>query len=435
MDVPFASPLQEPETPVSVQRYETDDGTRWRVRWREGGGRMRSRTVMGKREALALDADLRARKFKGEPLPRAGKETLAAAFDEWWRLRASNLSENTQRTYLAAWNAHVRDRFDSHRLGTLVSEPQLFEELTADMRDRGVGPAAQRKVLVVISAVLTSAVEWRKIATNPVWGLRKPPSTRQRLPRPFPPVVVERIRLHMIRRATKDPAGARTICDALLVSMLSYGGLRPGEALALRFSDIGQRTIGVDKSISDRVEGPTKTGAVRSVPLVTPLRDDLEYWGSYAYNDDDSLVFPTLDGRHWSRSDFNNWRNRVWKPIMQNLATADRLERLATARPYDCRGSFVSLHLRAGASPLEVAAWAGHSPSIMFRHYANVIEELVGEPVLSAEEQILRARAAVDARRKEELDELVADLMEHPTLAAAGESGAAQVFYAPVTDT
>ena len=38
-------------------------------------------------------------------------------------------------------------------------------------------------------------------------------------------------------------------------------------------------------------------------------------------------------------------------------------------------GSFVSLHLRAGASPLEVAQWAGHSPAVMFKHYANVIEE------------------------------------------------------------
>ena len=51
----------------------------------------------------------------------------------------------------------------------------------------------------------------------------------------------------------------------------------------------------------------------------------------------------------------------------------------------------MSLHLRAGASPLEVAAWAGHSPHVMFQHYANVIEELVGEPRLSAEEQICRA--------------------------------------------
>ena len=77
-----------------------------------------------------------------------------------------------------------------------------------------------------------------------------------------------------------------------------------------------------------------------------------------------------------------------------DLATDPVRESLATAVPYDCRGSFVSLHLRAGASPLEVAAWAGHSPQVMFSHYANVIEELQGEPRLSAEAQITRARGA-----------------------------------------
>ncbi len=57
----------------------------------------------------------------------------------------------------------MRGRFDHHRLTTLVADPQLFEELTADMRARGVGPASQRRVLMVISAVLTAAVGWKKI--------------------------------------------------------------------------------------------------------------------------------------------------------------------------------------------------------------------------------------------------------------------------------
>jgi integrase len=416
---------------VSIQRYETADGTRWRVRWREAGGRMRSRSVNGKREATALDADIRSRKFTGQALPRPGNETLAAAHDEWWRLRGSTLATNTQRTYQAAWNAHVRDRFDSHRISALAAEPQLFEELMADMRARGVGRAAQRKVLVVISAVLTSAVEWRKLPANPVWGLRKPPSTRERHARPFPPLLVERIRLQLLRRETKDSSSRRNLRDSSLVCILSYAGLRPGEALALRYGDIGQRTIAVDKAVSGGEEGPTKTGAVRSVPLVAPLHTDLEYLRSHCRAHEDDLVFPASGGGYWSRSDFNNWRNRVWKPVVRRLANADGLERLADTRPYDCRSSFVSLQLRAGASPLEVARWAGHSPAIMFKHYAPVIDELVGEPVISAEEQIFRARSAVAARDKEELDSLLADLFERPTLTSGGHLGAARLLYAP----
>ena len=147
----------------------------------------------------------------------------------------------------------------------------------------------------------------------------------------------------------------------------------------------------------------------------------------------DDLMFPATDGGPWSRAEFNNWRNRVWKPVLKQLAGTDpALASLATARPYDCRGSFVSLHLRAGASPLEVAKWAGHSPAVMFNHYANVIEELRGEPVIPVEDQIARARQAVEGKEREELDRLTVDLVEHPTIASAGSgSSAARFFFAP----
>ncbi len=67
---------------MSVQRYATSEGTRWRVRWREDGGRMRSRSLPTKREALAFDADIKSRQLRGEALPRPGRETLAQAFDQ-----------------------------------------------------------------------------------------------------------------------------------------------------------------------------------------------------------------------------------------------------------------------------------------------------------------------------------------------------------------
>ncbi len=417
---------------MSVQRYETADGTRWRVRWREPSGGMRSTTVPSKRDAVALDADIRARKFRGDALPRRSRDTLADAYDEWLRLRAPTLAPQTQQVYGYAWNTHVRKRgFDAHRLSDLVTDPMLLEELTADMRERGVGPAAQRKALVVLSAVLTAAVQWKKIPTNPVWRMPKPSATRQRHPHPFPPLLVERIRLRVSRRQTKS-GPYRALGDACLVSLLSYAGLRPGEALALTWGDIGRRTLAIDKAVADGVIGSTKTGAARSVPLVEPLRQDLDLWKAFTpRTSDDRLVLPGHDDRPWSRTQANNWRGRVWRPTLEGLAAETKIERLATAIPYDCRGSFVSLHLRAGASPLEVAAWAGHSPQVMFRHYANVIEELVGEPPLPAEEQITRARVAVQERSSSELDRFVVDLFENPTISSPGSSRASCILYAP----
>ena len=67
----------------------------------------------------------------------------------------------------------------------------------------------------------------------------------------------------------------------------------------------------------------------------------------------------------------------------------------------------------------------------MFNHYANVIDDLVGEPVLDAVEQITRARDAVWELQRHELDKLMAELFESRTIAAADDDGAAKVFYAP----
>ena len=415
---------------MSVQRHNIADGTRWKVRWRQANGVMRARTFTSHQEATAFDADIKARKYKGETLPRAGRQSLAAAYDDWWRLRGSTKAPATQRTYKDVWNAHVRGRFDHHDIQELAAEPQLVDELVAQMRERGVGNAAQRKVLVVLSAVLTQAVRWKRISSNPVREMEKPPATRARIPRPFPPVVVERIRLRMARRETKDPTGARAMGDACLVSLLAYAGLRPGEALALTWGDLGRKTIVVDKAVSDGCDGPTKTGAIRSVPLAHPLEVDLSAYEEARYPvREDEHIFSARQGDCWSRSEWNNWRNRVWNPTVRQLATGDEtLSRLAKAVPYDCRASFVSLYLRAGHSPLEVAQWAGHSPAVMFKHYAHVIDELVGEPVLPVEDQIMRAREAVNEMSPVELDGLAAELLEHPKV---GAGRGADQMYAP----
>lgn len=408
---------------MSVHPYKTADGTRHQVRWREANGRVRTRSFTSKKEAVAFDADVKARKYKGDVLPRPGRETLAQAFDEWWRLRGIRLAENTQETYRAVWNAHVKDRFDHHPIAELASNPQLIEELLADMREREVGDAAQRRVLAVMSSVLSAAVRWKKIATNPVLGTPKPPGKRKRHPRPMPPLVIERIRLQMLRRKTLGDSRQRRASDACLVMLMSYAGLRPGEALALTWGDVGKRTLAIDKAVSLGEDAPTKTRTIRSVPLVKQLADDLHNLRMVqGFPAESRPLFPGANGDRWSRWQYRNWRTRVWRPVMEKLASGEPpQEWLATTRPYDCRGSFVSLHLRAGASPLEVAEWAGHSTQVMFEHYANVIKELVGEPTIPAEEQISRAREVVKDKERRELDELVANLSAYPTITEPSE--------------
>ena len=405
---------------MSVQSYPTTDGQRYRVRWRDGVGRMRSRTFTSRAQARAFDIDIKARKLRGEPLPKPGRQTLAGAWAEYERQIAPRLAEATRRSYRAQWNAHIRDRFDHHTLAALSAEPQLVDELVEDMEARGVGRASQRKTLIVLSALLTQCVRWQKMATNPVRGMVKPTAAPRRKARPFPPLLIERIRQELAARATKDQTSVRGSGDALLVSLLAYGGLRPQEALALRWADIGKRTITVDKAASFGEEKATKTESGRSVPLCAPLADDLAAWRrANGGPHDPALVFPGPSGALWSHSAFNNWRSRVWRPALVRLAAADpNLGQLVTARPYDCRHSFVSLHLRASENPIEVAEWAGHAPDVMWRHYAHVVKELRGEPVVPVDRQILFAREVIGSRPDEEVRAFVVEGLKPPSEAS-----------------
>jgi hypothetical protein len=43
---------------MSVHPYTTKDGTRWQVRWREANGKLRTRSLTSKRDALAFAADV-----------------------------------------------------------------------------------------------------------------------------------------------------------------------------------------------------------------------------------------------------------------------------------------------------------------------------------------------------------------------------------------
>ena len=68
-------------------------------------------------------------------------------------------------------------------------------------------------------------------------------------------------------------------------------------------------------------------------------------------------------------------------------------------RPNDLRHAYASLRIRAGASIPELAEELGHSPQMTVSTYTHVIRELQGEPVVSAEEEVERARSDVPQDR------------------------------------
>lgn len=179
--------------------------------------------------------------------------------------------------------------------------------------------------------------------------------------------------------------GAR---DAAFVAVLAYAGLRPGEALGLRWGDVRERTILVQRSISLGEEADTKTRQHRTVRLLAPLAADLRAWRMAAGRPDAvQLVFPGQDGQPWTQAAYQSWRRRAF-------GRAIRAAGLAHARPYDLRHSFASLLLHEGRSVIYVARQLGHDARLTLTRYGHVMDELEDTPRIEAE------AAIADARRK-----------------------------------
>jgi Phage integrase family len=128
----------------------------------------------------------------------------------------------------------------------------------------------------------------------------------------------------------------------------------------------------------------------RAIDLVEPVKRDV---GEYllATGIRSGLLFPKRDGTPWRSHDWKNWCRRVWHAARAGAG-------IESLPPYDLRHAFASLQIRAGCSIPELAEQMGHSPAMTLGTYAHVIRELKGEPIVSAEEQIERARRELPGR-------------------------------------
>ena len=177
-----------------------------------------------------------------------------------------------------------------------------------------------------------------------------------------------------------------TVRDVVLVGLLAYAGLRPGEALALRWRDVGP-LLTIDRAVSDGVIRQTKTNTRRTVEIIPALAADLDLLRPKVA-DPDALVITGLRGQVL---DLNNWRGRTWKAACQAAGVR--------ATPYDGRHTCASLLIHEGRSLPYVTAALGHSSATTtLNYYAHLFDEArlaTGTPMVATVEA---ARAALAAR-------------------------------------
>ena len=345
-------------------------GTRWVVRYREAGSN-RSRVFDRKRDADQFDADVvRRRQLGALAALDAGRETLDEYVATVWApTYAVTLAPKTRQHYASLYDHHISPDLGGVALRELRAE--RIARWQADRLAAGAGPVAVRQALDLLGTILQRAVEAERIGGNPVRLVRRARRPRRQEVRPLAPETVERM------RAVSSPR------DATLLSVLAYAGLRPSEALALRWQDVRARTLLVERALSLGEEVDTKTRSHRTVRLLEPLRDDLATWRATANGS--ALLFPGHDGQPWSLPAYQSWRRRAFKRAVDAAG-------VGSTTPYTLRHSFASLLLYEGRSVIYVARQLGHDARLTLSRYGHVIDELDDQPRLSAEDAIRAAR-------------------------------------------
>lgn len=348
-------------------------GSKWTVRYREGD-RNRSRTFDRKLDADRFAAEVTRRRQLGAlPTLDAGRDTLDDFVTGVWApTHAVTLAPKTRHTYAGLYDHHIAPYLGHIPLRELRAEQIGLWQ--ADRLKSGAGRVAVRQALDLLGAVLQHAVESERIASNPVRLVPKARAPRRAEVRPLAPVTIE-----AMRRA----ASTR---DATLFSVLAYAGLRPGEALALRWGDVRERTILIQRALSLGAEDDTKTQQHRTVRLLAPLRSDLAEWQlASGRPGPDTLLFPNHIGEPWSLAAYQSWRRRAFDRAVKAAA-------IDHTTPYALRHSFASLLLHEGRSVIYVARQLGHDARLTLTRYGHVIDELEDQPRIDAETAIRNAR-------------------------------------------
>jgi integrase len=357
---------------------------KWEARYREGR-RNRSKTFDLEGDARAFDAEARARRQRGEHIRRGSDTPTLEDFAEDWMARrgAAGLAEATLETNRRIYEKHIDPYLGGLRVVDL--SPLRLDDWRRELERAEVSVYMLNRSKTLLGQIVADARRLGYVSINAAQGL---PTVRRRA-RAGKTATPEQIELMRANFLDEDH-----ISHATLVSLLAYVGLRPREALDLTWDLLDRDRLLLPATL-------TKGHMPRTANVPRPVLADLGRW-RLASGAVGGLVFPRpTDGGRWTKSDWDNWRNRGFTRAAGRAGLLEWDDRtkgwIGDFRPYDLRHTCASLMIRAHVPPTDVAAQLGTSLELVFRTYAHSIEAMRGRAPTSIADAIHAARSSAVA--------------------------------------
>ena len=342
-----------------------DRPKQWRARYIGPDKKQRSRAFVMKRDAEGWLRDELGKLDRGVWLdPAGGKRPYAEHADDWIS-GTQGIKEKTRAGYVGLLRSRVLPVFGSTRLRRI--HPADVRAWIAAMVDEGLSPSRIRQAHQVLRASLDQAVKDGLLAKNPARDVSLPKSN----PRRMTALTMEQAQALSLLAEDHQPGAG------MLVTLLSYAGIRWGEAVALRghaVDPLHQRlniTTAATEVNGHLVVGTPKTHRIRTIVLPRVVADALSVHMARTAVGPDDLVFTTPRGGPLRSANF--WR-RVWVPSRRTLAVAH--PGLDSLRVHDLRHTAASIAISCGANIMAVQRMLGHEKaSVTLDVYGHLYTE------------------------------------------------------------
>ncbi len=331
---------------------------RWQVRYWGPDGRRYSAPMTFVKETDA-NRWLRLKEAevaRGEwTSPDQIKVTVKEWGGRWFASVSPTLKPKTRASYESLMRTLVEPRFGNVELSQV--RPIMIGEWIASLTKRGLSASRIRQAYVLLSQIMASAVGNEIIRASPCKGIKLP-----RLPRTEPHILSEDEVKRLISSIRKP--------HDVIVKLLAYGGLRIGEAFALRrrHVDLESGRLTVAESLSEisgrHVFVPPKSHEEREITLPSFVVDALRAHLASLADDPGVLLFR---GRRGNPIHYNAWRRSYFDPAVEAAKLSD-------VTPHDLRATHATwVADRHGV--MAAARRLGHSnASVTTRHYARAVE-------------------------------------------------------------
>jgi integrase len=358
---------------------------RFRARYRGPDGRRHAKVFGTRADAWAWLAtqqtDLLRKTWRA---PAASRRTVGDYAEDY--LSRNDLRGSTRVLYAGLWRHHLAEPWADVPVDEVTPAAVRSWHIKAG---RTTGPTALAQSYRLLRAILNVAVTDEAIASNPcrLRGAGTPKATRPSR------ALTAAEALQLAEQLGKD---RRTERYRALLLVLAFGGLRFGEATALRRSDVlpGGR-LRVERSVRRVggrwvVGGPKTDAGHRTVTLPAAIAAVLEdHLEKHVSASPDALLFATSSGGYLARSNWNSTFRRA----------ADAIG-LPAVRPHELRHTGATLAAATGATTKELMRRLGHSSPAAALLYQHAADDRDAEIARALDAMLGAAKALADDERE-----------------------------------